>query len=512
MILNSAQQSATVSKSLAQDSFGLNLDRAAVLMEMLSKGIYSNPKESAVREYTSNAWDAHKEAGVDKNIVVDINTDTEGDFISIEDFGTGLSEEKFKEVYLTYLGTTKDQTNDALGAFGIGSKSGFSVADAFYVINTFEGVRTVNLLYKDGQTLQRTVISSTTVDEDVPNGIKVKIYIDSTWSYRNAVESQLPYFENVSVYKDGEPLYYFEDVVLYKGKNFTVRNKMFSNNMHIKLGVVKYPINFRELGLNTLELPIALNFEIGELSVTPSREHLNYDSKTKDLILNRIEAAINEIVAFIPKDNTVSYDSLKLWKENYKKNRALVNVGEVSLDITQAMNELNASYPEKFKAAKEYSVEKVYVKGFRKFNFKTIQSHSLDSRFDVKSVLHLDSFKRPNQSEKKLDLVSTYHEVLRVIEDVKPSVMMRTYLKELGVQAILSENTNINIIGNVDIRYSKKYSTPLYRKHHEIFMECVLRSVILNTFQRLKFLKIGFKSTRKSVKEVERVPLTIHLQ
>ena len=44
----------------------LDMDSAQVLMQMLSKNLYSDAIGSTIRECASNALDSHRRAGVDK--------------------------------------------------------------------------------------------------------------------------------------------------------------------------------------------------------------------------------------------------------------------------------------------------------------------------------------------------------------------------------------------------------------------------------------------------------------
>ncbi len=135
---------------------------------------YKNPIGAIVREYVSNSFDAHAEAefikhndisairteyGVyrdssDEDILelkkwvdiydndpvhVKIAKDESGWHWSTEDFGVGLSPTRVRDVFCSYLKSTKEATNNVIGAFGIGSKSGLSYADIVYIRTRYNG-------------------------------------------------------------------------------------------------------------------------------------------------------------------------------------------------------------------------------------------------------------------------------------------------------------------------------------------------------------------------------------
>ena len=101
MILEKQSQSVIYETGAAKESIGmsLDLDSAQVLMQMLSKNLYSDAIGSTVRECASNALDSHRRAGVDKPIVVSLRPNKDGSFeFSVEDFGTGLDADDVKNI------------------------------------------------------------------------------------------------------------------------------------------------------------------------------------------------------------------------------------------------------------------------------------------------------------------------------------------------------------------------------------------------------------------------------
>lgn len=103
--------------------------------------MYANPRLAALREYTSNAKDANQAAGCTLPVEVTLPTAMHP-FLTVVDHGVGLSSEEL-EGFGQFGHTTKDGSNDYIGGFGLGSKSGLAVADQFTVISVKDGKKNV---------------------------------------------------------------------------------------------------------------------------------------------------------------------------------------------------------------------------------------------------------------------------------------------------------------------------------------------------------------------------------
>lgn len=82
---------------------------------LLSSNLYSDPEQSFIREIVSNAWDSHVEANTtDIPIIIRFDESNSGS-ITIRDFGTGISPERFREIYCNIGSSTKRESNDYTG-------------------------------------------------------------------------------------------------------------------------------------------------------------------------------------------------------------------------------------------------------------------------------------------------------------------------------------------------------------------------------------------------------------
>ena len=114
MIINRDESEVAVLGEVQKYKVGIDGRNINHIVTILSSNLYSHPMQSFLRETVSNAIDSHLEAGVDEPIIITI-TDQD---ISIRDFGTGISPERFQEIYTNIGSSTKRQSNNYIGSFG----------------------------------------------------------------------------------------------------------------------------------------------------------------------------------------------------------------------------------------------------------------------------------------------------------------------------------------------------------------------------------------------------------
>jgi HSP90 family molecular chaperone len=121
MILEKQTESNVLQEGQTNETIGmsLDLDSAQILMQMLSKNLYSDSIGSTVRECASNALDSHRRAGVEKPIVVSFGINSENNYeFSVEDFGIGLDADDVRNIISKYGKSTKRNSNTELGMMG----------------------------------------------------------------------------------------------------------------------------------------------------------------------------------------------------------------------------------------------------------------------------------------------------------------------------------------------------------------------------------------------------------
>lgn len=330
---------ASVTGNAQSSKFEIAEESQGFIIEALSKNIYKDPVGTIIREYCSNAWDANVEAKSENPILVNLDSDATGQFFSVTDFGPGLTEERINKVFVKYGKSTKGGDNSGIGGFGIGAKSAFSYADAFFVTTVAEGKTTKYLVSKTTKNPEMIKLSSEETP-DLANGTEIKIYIKNTWDFNEfdeKIRRQLLHFREVDFKINQEEVPEFVDKKFFENERveITTSSDTQFKNLYALIGPVAYPIDFKILGLTPIEMPIGLKFDIGELDVTLSREELRYTDVTKEKLREKIKAFTEMVQS--------NYDDRRWWVKDpmdfYKnaENDKSVVLGDFSFPICKSL-------------------------------------------------------------------------------------------------------------------------------------------------------------------------------
>lgn len=323
------------------------------LFDIVSKQMYRRPIPSIVREITSNCFDSHVEANVSDPVVISLSRDDGGYFISFTDVGVGMSPERMKKVYSKWFSSTKRDSNDQIGMFGLGSKSPLAYVDSFYLTTIHDNVKYEYTIHK-GQKTPRIdlIIQDECIDR---NQTEVKIYIkdySDAQLFKEACQSQLAYFDNVYIDSD---VFRFNNVYTILDYNtFKYREDyQYSNNLHILIGKVPYPIAWEEVEMDPIRLPLGIKFNIGDLQVTPERESIRYielkDSAgnvrhTRDIVKEKINAVLYEVRSLYESTVDPNFDDYSSYRSYIEDTRAYLKVGRSTIDVTDYVDKPSAVF------------------------------------------------------------------------------------------------------------------------------------------------------------------------
>lgn len=373
----------------------INKGAEKMVFDILQSTQYSMPVQSTVRELVTNACDSQREKEVAIEILSgkkkvedyyierhgaqyeDSNFDVsyynvaslehvkdhidlvyeknEGvgycDLFKVTDYGVGIGARRLEGILeLGY--STKRNTSENFGAFGLGAKAALSTGVDFYTIETiYNGMRfkcncynyktdfiipAFNVVtgqqnpfvtFSDGSKVYY-VPTEATNQTTVSFGVKKH----NRNKFEEAIEEQLMYFDNVNfIVRDNEDedtpdrTVKFQPDVLYNSDNLIISDSYYFNKPHIVLvkdkgattGINYGYIDFRELEMEQMYGSIAFKCPARQVvtnddgtetvlqdgvDVTPSREKVIWNEATKKYIKGVIMAAAQEASDIIQEE------------------------------------------------------------------------------------------------------------------------------------------------------------------------------------------------------------------
>lgn len=310
----------------------LNENAAAMVFQMFTKNIYSNPIGTVVREITSNCFDSHVEAGIKAPVLIKKSFDdqTNTHYISFIDYGVGMSPDRIKNVYAVYFESTKRADNQQIGGFGIGAKSilaykrptGYGTGEydnSFYVITVYNGVKYYYCIVEGTDSPEISLLHEEETTEHNGTEVRIPVLEKDLDTFAKEMVRQLYYFEDI-IFEGFENTRYGDTLLneyqIIHGKTFLYRGTEYSSTMHVCLGRVAYPIDYDVLGLNSRNyyIPVAVKLEVGEINVTASREQLDYSEHTIKVLKKKLDEVKAEITQLLIKQ----YENIVTLKDYFQ--------------------------------------------------------------------------------------------------------------------------------------------------------------------------------------------------
>ncbi len=310
---------------------------------ILSSGLYSDKIAAPIRELSTNAADAHVEAGkADLPFKVTLPTSTNPEF-KVRDFGYGMSREKLETIYTTYFESDKTNSNAQTGCLGLGSKSPWTYTDAFHV-TSYQGGRkfTYAAIINEERKPELNFFGEWETDED--DGLEVSFAVKQQDIDKFVEKAKVVYrffkvLPNVTSHTDWQAL---TPKYKYKFNGFAVRDT--DGSAYAIMGNIGYPIqsaHFDSPVRDFLSLPIDIYFDIGDLEMTASREGLEYFDRVIKVISGRVEECIEELQSFVSSEVE---KAVTHWDKIVLNNKSKKDFGKI-YEILHKTNKL-AKVPE----------------------------------------------------------------------------------------------------------------------------------------------------------------------
>jgi hypothetical protein len=277
-----------------QDEAQFKMRNSQKAFQILSS-LYSDKPLAIVRELGCNAMDSHIASGQPNlPFAVHIPNALEP-WLTIQDFGTGISHENIYEIYSVYFASTKTNTNTQVGMLGLGSKSPFCYTDNFTITSIHNQVKRIYNAYFN-QTGMPTISLASQENTTDANGVAIQIPIKNSdiGDFHTAVFKAFRFFD-VKPIITGNSINW-TDKANFEGSFWKSYSNL--NQSYAVMGGVTYPIDTYKVESEHYDIVrkagLVIKFDIGELDVTPSRESLMYH--------DWVVKAINDKIALVKKD------------------------------------------------------------------------------------------------------------------------------------------------------------------------------------------------------------------
>lgn len=319
MIPNTHTREVKTNGVTASSSFGISHADTAHIMSILRDTLYSNKILAVLREYSANAWDAHRDAGK-PDLPIHVTLPTKYDHsLKIRDFGKGLSHDEVFRIYTQYGASTKRNSDNSVGMLGIGSKSGFAYSDTFTIISWNGGMkRTYAAVLDKTEKGLINLLGEESCGEETGVEIRISTKPHDKDEFESTAANLFRYFVPQPVI----------NTVLPSPLNKTLKNghvyRDDSCNWIAVMGCIPYRVNMEQLqsvkgnGLpkSIKNLSGVMNFDIGQVQINASREELKYSDFTKEALVAKYTTLVDEFVEAALRD--VETSSVSPWDRRLK--------------------------------------------------------------------------------------------------------------------------------------------------------------------------------------------------
>jgi hypothetical protein len=316
----------------SESFFNVKESNVGHIFSILRNKLYSNKPLAIIREYSTNAFDAHVEAGIpERPIEVSFPTAFKNS-LTIRDFGLGLSENDVYNVFASYGESTKRSTNDQVGMMGLGSKSAFCYVNDFTITSYHDGKKSTYLAYIDETNIGK--ISKIAEEPTSETGLAIDVVVKTIdlRSFRETAGEFLAEFEPQPIIRNDDNVVRMmadkknESYALKTAEYAIKANSRYNQTNYVRMGNVDYPFKYDDVKdsissdltyeLSCFEyLSAKLFAPIGSVVPSASRESLEMNDQSKSFIINSYINILNKV----KQDVQVKFDACvslyDFWKE-----------------------------------------------------------------------------------------------------------------------------------------------------------------------------------------------------
>ena len=329
MITTSTQTTLKQSDDFKSFQFGIKESGLSHIFNVLRNQLYSDKVLAVIREYSCNAVDAHVEIGkAEVPIKIVLPTQLTPEF-KVRDYGRGLTEKEIAEIYAMYGESTKRGSNDQIGQLGLGCKSAFAYGDNFIINSFMDGTKTTYNAFIDPSDIgQISIMGREKTNEK--SGVEIVIPVKSD-DFQEFYDKAVTLFKHFKVVPDVRGANR-DDLKRQLEKSKVVIEKdnwrLVEGDSHAIMGNISYPLDSGALNIGwqderaeLLSSGVEIDFAIGDLEISASREALQYTDRTKKAIIDILETILKALPDALGekfKECETLWDAKMLYNDAFK--------------------------------------------------------------------------------------------------------------------------------------------------------------------------------------------------
>ena len=386
-------------------SFGIDREDMSFIARLLRDDMYSDKMLAVVREYSTNAVDAHQKAGIGETpIRIKVPTSMEP-VLKIRDFGAGIAKEEIFDRYVKY-GKSDKRDSDLNGYFGIGCKAGFAYGDSFIVRTFHNGTESVFSAQIGDDQLGGIFLLSEQPTTETGLEIEIEVQVRDVDAFQSRIKDVCTYLEvtpilskelEVAPYNKGKEL--LEGVYqIPEGDLENVAGWNSGYTSYAVMGGVRYPIDknlsyegiqytdeLRKQCEKLLQKGLYIEFDMSDfpLVMHPSRERLVYERTTK---LN-LKGRFKEVIEELGKTEEAEFDKATTALEAWNIYEASIFMGKTSwknISFKRLDPKVDMAQDSRRYYADPYQKDTIKTK---LFNSSNSRSYYADRTFPIRDLL-----------------------------------------------------------------------------------------------------------------------------
>lgn len=276
-----------VQTGLTGQEFTIN--SSAIAFELLVKDLYKDTPLSVVREIVLNAVDACRKNNGQVSITV---PSFENPMLIVQDTGIGMDENFIYQVYTSFFSSTKNNSNDETGSFGLGAKTPLAYTDTFMIQSSKNGVENTFAIFKNDKGIPCIQKLDTKASDKTGTSVSVNIKKADICAFQDAITKVVSGLDVIPELLNADDKFNSNIIENFKNTHSLFLRDSYNEKHTVSMGNIVYffyidsfidSYKRAEINrfLNTKNYRFNLVANIGDLDISPSREELRDTDKNK---------------------------------------------------------------------------------------------------------------------------------------------------------------------------------------------------------------------------------------